>query len=717
VGDHLLLGGDNIDLTLAKLVEARLSATMDGRRLDPMQWHGLVHACRLAKEALLSNPDTMSLPIAVSGRSSKIIGSTLRDELSRNELEDVILEGFFPTVTRSDRPRRVRGGLQEFGLPYAADPAITRHLAAFVGRHDIGTIDAVLFNGGAMTPQTLRERVLAQVGSWQPERGAPRELSIAAPELAVAEGAAVYGLVRRGLGVRIGGGTPRSFYVGVGKHNGRDHAVCLAPKGIEEGSATSLPRDFRLVTNRPVSFKLYSSSTRSDAAGAVIPLGDGGAGGTTGALVTRAGGDDDAADLIELPPIVTVLRAPGRPELTVQLEVRVTELSALEIWCKEATPAAGADPLSFRLTFDMRGGGAVAAPAADAEVTSGAAATSAGQTPDPRTTETKRLLETLFAGAADDQLARAMKLLEEVLEAPRDAWNTATTRALFDQLLEREEDRKRSPAHEARWLHLAGFCLRPGTGAPLDEWRAKQMWRLFNEDLVHPRNEQCRLAWWITWRRISGGLSKGQQHQIYLRLAQLFLPGGRGQRKWDEVKPSPEEAAEMLRCLANLERISVEAKLPLGDELIRRLESRKVRDDGLTLWALSRIGARVPLYGPLNCVVPASKVSAWLKVLLAWEWPRPAKVAFSLAQLGRRTGDRARDIDDEMRAELRDWLAAAGAERAAVLVENVVALEAREESIALGDTLPPGLHLVGDADLPPVAANPSAGARGPLPVS
>jgi hypothetical protein len=580
-----------------------------------------------------------------------------------------------------------------------------------------------LFNGGAMTPQALRVRMLNQIASWQPDRGVPRELSIAAPELAVAEGAAVYGLVRRGLGVRIGGGTARSFYVGVGKVNGRDHAVCLAPKGIEEGSATMLPRDFRLVTNRPVSFKLYSSSTRADAAGAVIPLaaedvGGGGAGVPGGATVTRAGGDDDAADLIELPPIVTVLRAPGRPELTVRLEVRVTELSALEIWCQEATPA-GASPLAFRLTFDIRGGGAVAsAPASavtstDERGTPTPTSTSGAQSPHPHTGEAKSLLQTLFGGPADERLARAMKLLEETLETPRDVWNTATARALFDHLLDREEDRKRSPAHEARWLHLAGFCLRPGTGAPLDEWRGKQMWRLFNEDLVHPRNEQVRQARWITWRRISGGLSKGQQHQIYLRLAQLFLPGVRAQRKWDEVKPSPEEAAEMLRCLANLERISAEAKLPLGDELMRRLESRKVRDDGLTLWALSRIGARVPLYGPLNCVVPASKASAWLRTLIAWDWPKPGKVAFSLAQLGRRTGDRARDIDDETRGQLRDFLMAAGAERAAVLVENVVALEAREESIALGDTLPPGLHLVGDADLPPSAGS----APLPLPVS
>jgi hypothetical protein len=219
------------------------------------------------------------------------------------------------------------------------------------------------------------------------------------------------------------------------------------------------------------------------------------------------------------------------------------------------------------------------------------------------------------------------------------------------------------------------------------------MWRIFNEDLVHPGVEQVRLAWWIVWRRIAGGLNKGQQHQIYLRLAQLFLPGAKGRKKWDEVKPSPEEAAEMLRCLANLERLSPEAKVPLGEELLRRLESKRAREDALNLWALARIGGRVPLYGPLNCVIPAETVSKWLAPLLGWSWPNPAKVAFSIAQLARRTGDRSRDVDEETRQRTAAWLHQLGAARAATLVEEVVALEAREEHMALGDTLPPGLRL------------------------
>jgi molecular chaperone DnaK (HSP70) len=688
VGEHLLLGGDNVDLTLAKVLEARIAARPDGRKLDMMEWHGLVHACRLAKESLLGNPDVAGLPVTVSGRGAKLIGRTLKEELTRAELESILHDGFFPAVAKGELPRRSRGGLQEMGLPYAADPAITRHLSAFLGRHGVERVDAVLFNGGAMAPASLRQRVLDQLATWQGDP--PRELATPAPALAVAEGAAHYGLVRRGLGTRIGGGTPRAFYVGVDQREGRDRVVCLAQRGLVEGTTVELRRDFALSTNRPVSFKLYSSSTRNDQPGVALDLVPAGSpAGAGAATIAAAGGDDDTAELALLPPIVTVLRAPGRTEVSVHLEVRVTELGSLEIWCREP----GATAASWRLSFDMRAGGAKVT-----NVTRPPAAEDAAPL-DARVDMAKALIKAAFAapGSSPEALAQLQKRLEETLGARRDEWPTATARALFDAVFAEEEARKRSAEHEARWLNLTGFCLRPGTGAPLDDWRTKEMWRIFGGDLAHPRAEPCRLAWWIAFRRISGGLGKGQQHQIYLRLAQLFLPGAKGRKKWDEVKPSPEVAAEMLRCLGNLERLSPEAKLPLGDELVRRLESKKVREDRLTVWTLARLGGRAPLYGPLNCVVPAPTASAWLAAILGYTWGAPLDIALSVAQLARRTGDRSRDLDDGLRARAVAWLKAAGAERAAVLVSEVVALEGREEIIALGDTLPPGLRLVGEA--------------------
>ena len=678
VGDHLLLGGDNVDLTLAKQVEARL--TKGGKKkLDPVQWHGLVHACRLAKETLLGQDGVDTVPITVAGRGSKLIGGAMKDRIDRGELTQTIFEGFFPLVEPGDMPRRARGGLHEFGLPYAADPAVTRHLAQFLERHPVARIDAVLFNGGAMSPASLRARVIDQIAHWQAGQEAPRELESELPELAVARGAAYYGLVRRGLGARIRGGTARSFYIGVGGPDGGngadgERAVCLAPKGLEEGATYELARDFALVTNRPVSFKLFSSSSRDDEPGAIVPVGDG-----------RPETMDDGSDLLELPPIVAALRAPGRGQVTVHLAVRITELGALEIWCRDTAPESQDQ---WRLSFDMRAGGATrdkgeaAAAALDPET-------------EARLAEAKEVVRAAFGGKPDGA-ASVVKNLERVLDTRRDEWSMAITRGIFDATLAVEEDRKRSPEHEQRWLNLTGFCLRPGTGAPLDQWRAKQMWRIFNQELVHPKQEACRLAWWIVWRRIAGGLTKGQQEQIYDRLAQLFLPGQKQRKKWHQVKPTRQEAAEMLRTLANLERLSVEHKVGLGDELVRRLiEEKKGKDQDLYFWAMGRIGARMPLYGPLNAVVPPQQASRWIEALLALQWPE--KAAFPMAQVGRRTGDRGRDIGDDLRARLADRLRAlAGGDRLARLVEEVVALEAREERVALGDTLPAGLHLVHD---------------------
>jgi len=690
VGDHLLLGGDNIDLTLAKQVEARLLAKKQKQKLDALQWHGLVHACRLAKERMLSDEEATTVPITVAARGSKLIGGTLKAEITRDELRATIHEGFFPIVARDEMPQRMRGGLQEFGLPYASDPGVPRHLASFLARHRVDGVDAVLFNGGAMTPAGLRRRVIDQIASWQPDRAEPRELANELPELAVAKGAAYYGLVRRGLGSRIRGGTPRGFYVGVGAARGAQEtgemAVCLAPKGLEEGSRIELERNFALVTNRPVSFKLFSSTSRTDQPGAIVPVGDG-----------LADMSDDDSDLLELPPIVTVLRAPGRSQVEVRLQVRITELGALEIWCSEQThaeqakPSAGnkvREPGIWRLTFDMRAGGAARSDdEAEPEL-------------DPKVPDAKQHLLDVLGGPKSDKLNGIMKGLERALEARRDEWNMSTTRALFDAALDIESARAKTPDHEARWLTIAGFCLRPGNGAPLDQWRAAQMWRVFNGGLnFEKKSEACRLAWWIVWRRVAGGLTTGQQEQIYDRLAQLFLPSTKQKKKWHTVKPTKQEAAEMWRTLANLERLSQSSKIKLGDELVRRLEPKKARQDPLYFWALGRIGSRVPLYGPLNCVVTPQRANEWLEAVLELEWPAPEKASFPMAQLCRRTGDRSRDLDDGLRKRLAERLReTSGGDRTARLVERVVALEAREERVALGDTLPAGLRLVADDD-------------------
>jgi hypothetical protein len=289
VGDHILLGGDNMDLALAYTVKAKVEK--DGKRLEPWQLQALTHSCREAKEKIFNNADVDTMPIVVASRSSALIGSNLRTELTRDEINSVLVEGFLPQVNASDRPvSRTRTGLRTTGLPYAQDAGITRHLAAFLAKQQGATEDlkdinlpehatflhptAVLFNGGVLKANPLAERLMMVLNSWLSAEHAPeaRLLAGADLDLAVARGASYYGYVRKGKGVRIKGGTAASYYVGVESAMpavpGRPpelEALCIAPFGMEEGTEQELPDDeFGLVIGEPVRFRFFASTTRRE---------------------------------------------------------------------------------------------------------------------------------------------------------------------------------------------------------------------------------------------------------------------------------------------------------------------------------------------------------------------------------------------------------------------------------------------------------------------
>jgi hypothetical protein len=297
------------------------------------------------------------------------------------------------------------------------------------------------------------------------------------------------------------------------------------------------------------------------------------------------------------------------------------------------------------------------------------------------------------ARAADDlQPAGVMKALQGVL-GPKDAWSFTMLRALWEPLRELRGGRGKSAAHEARWMNLVGYTLRPGFGYPLDDWRVKETWRLFNAGLVHDKDDPCKLEWWILWRRVSGGLTRTQQDEIYKRVAPHFLPTFA--KKADRKPPGQQEAAEMWRCVASMERIPAKAKAELGDVLIAQLEKKKASEHAL--WALGRLGARVPLYGPTEGVVARGRAEKWLERLMALEWKGEA-YALAAAELARASGDRARDLDEGVRRRLAERLKnAPDGERLARVVLEPTARQEREERLAFGDSLPSGLRLVADS--------------------
>jgi hypothetical protein len=296
VGDHILLGGDNMDLTLAHMLKARLEE--QGHVLDPAQLATLTQAARVAKEQLLGPEEVSVVPVVIPGRGSKLIGASLKVELTRSDLERVLLDGFFPSAAADARPQsRSRAGLTQLGLPYAHDPALTRHLASFLTKHAaafgddpaanggaapaLGHPTAILFNGGVFKSSLLRERVLVALNGWLEAAGAApvRVLQGEDLDLGVAKGAAYYGYVRAGHGIRIRGGTAMAYYVGVESAMPAVPgvpapltAVCLAPFGLEEGSHADMPAaEFGLVVGEPVRFRFFGSSTRrEDQAGTAL---------------------------------------------------------------------------------------------------------------------------------------------------------------------------------------------------------------------------------------------------------------------------------------------------------------------------------------------------------------------------------------------------------------------------------------------------------------
>ena len=358
VGEHILLGGDNMDLALARLLQQRLEE--EGHRVDTWQLQGLWHQCRLAKEKLFAEPKSQKQPVTLLGKGSKLVGGTVKTELRREDLERVLTEGFFPVVGRDEMPARQRRiGFQELGLPYAADPAVTKHLARFLaqqasagdeageirrGPSGIACPTHVLFNGGVMKAGILRERVVEVLNNWlQAEGFEPLGDGgvLEAPDLdhAVARGAAYYGKAKRGRGVRIRGGAARTYYIGIESAMPAVpgmpaplKALCVVPFGMEEGTEARIPnREFGLVVGEPAEFRFLSSNVRrQDEVGSLV--------------------EDWGEDLSELSPLEVTLDLDGKEDtvLPVSLETRVTEVGTLEVWC------VARDGKRWKLEFNIR---------------------------------------------------------------------------------------------------------------------------------------------------------------------------------------------------------------------------------------------------------------------------------------------------------------------------------------------------------------------------
>ena len=601
VGKHLLLGGDNLDLTLTWLVETKLGVPLSVR-----QRSGLRRQCSAAKEKLLTDASLKSVEITVLGSGSSLIGKSLKTEILREEVLELALEGFLPFSQRGEAPKEEKRSLfRELGLPYVTDPAVTRHLNAFLETAGQAP-DAILFNGGFFIPRILQERVADVVGKWYGRR--PEILENSELDLAVARGAAYYSYVRTtGSGVLVRGGLPRTYFIGLGDaHDGKFSAVCLVPRGAEERADIEIDNDaLQLVANRPVSFRLYSSLTRAD-----DRLGD---------VLEFATGD---ADLHMHAPLNAVIRFGKKAEerlIPVKLGARLTEIGTLESWCESKI-----SDNRWRLAFELR-------KAAQQKVERKAAAVVSEQA----LAASLELIGSVFATDAKSPIApeELPAKLEQTMGLGKNSWPLAAIRQMADVFLNHAGGRKKSPAFEMRWLNLCGFCLRPGFGYPGDDFRIEQVRRIYSGGITYANQVQCEIDWWIFWGRVAGGLNRNQQADVYQRLSGSLLP--RGNKKPQRLNASL--LREMWRAASSLELLPLGTKTELGDALVKRVKTGDCKES--ELWCLSRLGARKLFYGPINLVVPPATVTRWAEAILNLPHAGDA-----LAAMARRTEDSTRDL-------------------------------------------------------------------------
>lgn len=708
VGNHLMLGGDNMDLALAHLVEARLpgaNPTGERTRLSAASLSQLVERCRHAKEQLLGPQAPDSASVTLLGAGSKLVGGARTVQITRDEVERIVVDGFFPAVASHERPGRPRGAIVEFGLPYATDAAVTRHIAAFLSRfaaqsrkalgaeppdpqHDadadadadsnadadtdadaLPVPDTLLLNGGVFRGQALTQRLASTLGAWRGE--ALNVLHNDNPDVAVARGAVAYSLARAGNAPKIGGGSPRSYFLvldeaGDGKPEAAPvpRGICLLPRGTEEGHEILIAdRTFALRLGHPVRFHLVSSS-----ADTVYRSGE---------LIDLASGD-----FVRLPPIATIVQPRGANtarETAVRIASSLTEVGTLEVHCIELDDPAQRWLLEFQLRRE------------DAQVNLSA---NAAQARHPALDEAIEQIDRSFGSRAQKVDPKEVKRLRAQLEqllGPRESWNSALLRELFGALWERARRRRRSADHERLWLNLAGYCVRPGFGYPLDEWRVEQLWSLFDDGIQYVSESQVWSEWWTLWRRAAGGLDESAQLRVLDAMAYLQKAAqSRHKLPFDVAKTG---FTDMVRLSASLERIPVERKIELGEAVLARLQ--KPAENHQSWWAVGRIGARRPFYGSAHSVVPPAIAGVWLDAILALDWKKVDPAAFAAVQIARMTGDRSRDLPEDVRHVVVRRLEAANAPRAWIaMLSESVELDNADEGRVFGESLPAGLKLI-----------------------
>ncbi|EIV8493832.1 Hsp70 family protein [Vibrio vulnificus] len=679
VGEHLMLGGDNLDLALAHLAEQRFNQS---KKLNAASLTKLIQQTRKAKEQLLSSKAPEEVKITMLGSGSKLLGGTKSIALNKQEVHQIALDGFFPLSDFTQTPDKRRSAVVEFGLPYVADPAVSKHVAEFLSQHQqvshaaLGESEGehpaipvgLLLNGGVFNSDLVTARMTELLGRW---RGAPvTVLDNPHPDWSVALGAVAFAKARRGAQLKIGGGSARSYFLHLQEKNKTGKALCLLAKGTEEGQEIRLTgRRFSLTLGEPVRFNLLTST--HDALSHHVAIQNG------------VMADIDPDIFTPLPPYIVTLQGEGaeleanqKERVEVQLACQLTEVGTLKMECVSVEE----EDKRWALEFEVRN--------KKAEEQEHA-------TLHPRLNECKELITRLYSGNKKSGEGNEIKVLAKELErklGKRDEWDFTTLRHLFDAFAQGRKRRRRSEQHEKNWLRLAGFSLRPGFGDATDSWRIEQVWGLYQQGIQF-QNHQGWTDWWVFWRRIAGGLNQEQQETLLADIAKYLHPGA--MKNPQTAKAAQDMGYEaMVRLAASLEHLEVEDKVLLTSWFLSKALNQNQFEQA-HWWAIGRLASRTPLYASQHRVIPREQAEQWLPKLLDQNWQKEPMIAFAAVMICRKTGDRLFDISEDFRQQVLTKLKQSRVPDAWIsLVEEVKELSESESKRVFGDALPSGLRLV-----------------------
>ncbi|MES2663014.1 MAG: Hsp70 family protein [Pseudomonadota bacterium] len=675
IGDHILLGGDNMDWLLAQQVHQQWREAHPHKLLNRAALQHLVQRCRIAKEQLLSIEDLESVPVIIQGQGSSLLASQWTTHLTQSDVKDRIKNQFFPIVDFSTTAQRAELGLQEWGLDYTADARVTAHLAEFLNRYISQSLhqtqlkswpDRVLLNGGVFKSTWLIQIIADQLAAWS-QKIIPVEV-VDRPSDAVALGAVQFLQAQSVADSRMVQRNIRSYFLTLNNES----AICLLPANQDSSVQSVCPQTFALKVNQKVQFQLWSSIRQNSAQiGQVCAI---------------------QPDWIALPPLSVMLTTQQNnsvDEIAVRLSAKIDVQGRLRVVCNSiehdqqwelAFPWATENKKNHRSIDETQ--------------------YFVDRESFQKSTAWHNALE--YIEHIFGQIKRNDTLslhtwrqgVEKNLGSP-DQWNLITARGCADALLARAKQRRRSAQHERLWWSWLGFSLRPGWGAPEDEQRIQQLEPLWENGIQFIKETQNWTAWWTFWRRISGGLSSEFQQNLWKSVSILFDPSRAKHLKYQQ-QHQLQNFDQCIRCIGALENLPVSLKIEIGDILLRWFLIASYQKYYSTLsWALGRLGARLSLHASTSTIVPAASVESWLKALLALSWPQK-QTAFSLAVawMARLTPDKNLNINSSLRVQVLQRLIQAKAPQKWQDWLTTIITDRADTFASMGESLPMGLVLI-----------------------